>query len=304
MADLAPIVLFVYNRPYHTRLTLAALAANPLAIDSDLIIYADGPKKPEHVASVSATRAIIRAATGFKSISLVERDENFGLARSIILGVTEVCDASGRAIVLEDDLIAAPEFLSFMNLALDRYENEEKVMQIAGYMFPVDRPQELPPAFFLRLSSTWGWATWRRAWAAFESDSEVLLKRMKDVDSYQFDMNGSHAYMQTLVDHRLGKLDVWGVRWYASMFLQQGLCLHPVQSFVRNIGMDGSGEHCGPSNAYDVELGFPVPSQFPEEIVASALGEAKVVDFFRKPKQPIIQRAMSRLKRTLVRNVW
>ncbi len=210
MSDLAPIVLFIYNRPEHTRRTLAALAANPLAIESDLVIYADGPKKPEHLNSVESTRAVVRKATGFRSVSLVERDENFGLARSIILGVTEACNTSGRVIVLEDDLVVAPAFLSYMNWALDRYENEEKVMQIAGYMFPVDQPQELPPAFFLKLSSTWGWATWRRAWAAFEGDSEVLLGKMQAVDSYEFDVKGSHPYSATLVSHHLGQLDVWG----------------------------------------------------------------------------------------------
>jgi hypothetical protein len=300
VADLAPIVLFIYNRPRHTEQALAALAANPLAIESDLIVYADGPKKPEHANSVREARAIIQGATGFKSISLIERKGNFGLARSIISGVTDTCNSYGRAIVVEDDLVVAPGFLSYMNLALNRYANEERIMQISGYMFPVERPQELPSTFFLKLSSTWGWATWRRAWSLFEGDIEILINKMKSVDAYQFDVNGSYPYMATLLDQQRGLVNVWGVRWYASMFLQRGLCLHPSQSLVNNIGMDGSGEHCGPSNAYDVVLNSFTPNIFPNEIIPSKLAEAKIIDFFRRPKKSFVMRAASRLKRFLV----
>ena len=88
MSDLAPTILFVYNRPEHTRRTLTALTANPLAIDSDLIIYADGPKRVEHEAPVRDVRELVRSASGFKSIKIVERDTNVGLANSIISGVS------------------------------------------------------------------------------------------------------------------------------------------------------------------------------------------------------------------------
>jgi hypothetical protein len=301
MSDFAPIVLFVYNRPEHTRRTLAALVADPLAIQSDLIVCADGPKKPEHANSVARARAIVREAKGFKSVSFIEQEENLGLAPSIIAGVTKVCESHGRVIVLEDDLVVSPGFLSYMNRALDRYANDDKVMQISGYMFPVARSEELPPTFFLKLSSTWGWATWRRAWSFFESDVEILIDRMKNVSAYEFDINGSYPYMATLIDQQRGLLNVWGIRWYASMFLRQGLCLHPAQSLVRNIGMDGSGEHCGPSNAFDVVLGPSAPNVFPDEIVASALGEAKIFEFFRKPKRSVAQRVVSRLERILTR---
>src|SRR5437762_11491015 len=89
VADLAPIILFVYNRPEHTHRTLAALAANQAAINSDLIVYADGAKKPQHRASVQAVRDLVRRTDGFKSIEIVERESNLGLANSIISGVSE-----------------------------------------------------------------------------------------------------------------------------------------------------------------------------------------------------------------------
>jgi hypothetical protein len=300
---LAPIVLFVYNRPEHTRRTLAALAANPLAIESDLIIYADGPKKPEHDSSVQETRVVVRGATGFRTVSLLERDENFGLARSIIAGVTEACETRGRAIVLEDDLVVVPEFLSYMNRALDRYANEERVMQISGYIFPISHPEELPETFFSRLPTSWGWSTWRRAWNSFEPDADSLLERLESSDVTSFDLDGHYPYSQMLKDQSIGVLDVWGVRWYASMFLQKGLCLYPSRSLVSNIGMDGSGEHCSPSHAYDVALTDKMPTEFPAEVGASQIGERKIREFFKAQRGSVLRRFSVGLKKSLVKLV-
>jgi hypothetical protein len=301
MSDLAPIVLFVYNRPEHTRRTLAALAADPLSVHSDLIIYADAAKKPEHADSVQATRAVAREASGFKSVSIEERVENLGLARSVIAGVTAACQSRGRAIVLEDDLVMVPGFLSYMNNALDRYANETKVMQISGYMFPISHPEELPETFFSVLPTSWGWSTWQRAWSLFEPDANSLLERLKSHDVVSFDMDGQYSYSQMLMDQSRGVLDVWGVRWYASMFLQGGLCLYPSRSLVSNIGMDGSGEHCGRSDAFDVALTEKTPTEFPTEVRVSRAGEQKIRDFFKHQRGSELKRFSFRVKRHLLK---
>src|ERR1700675_996733 len=197
MPDLAPIVLFVYNRPDHTRRTLAALAANPLAVESDLIVYADGPKKPKHQASVDAVRELVRSTCGFKSVEIVERQANLGLANSIISGVTEVCSARGRVIVVEDDLVVAPDFLSFLNAGLDRYRSEESVLQISGYGYPA-HDQSTPQTFFLPMVSCWGWATWLRAWAAFDPKMSALEKLDVDpVARRRFNVDDTYDYYRS-----------------------------------------------------------------------------------------------------------
>lgn len=299
LPDYAPVVLFVYNRPDHTARTLESLAANALAVESDLIIYADGLKKPEHERAVRAARAVARQARGFKSVRMIERDRNLGLANSIITGVTDTCEMYGRAVVVEDDLILSPAFLTFMNAALRRYENNERVMQVSGYVFPVDNPEQLPPAFFLKLSATWGWATWKRAWDLFEKDASKLLRQLSNHASYDFDLKGAYPYFQTLIDQNAGTLDVWGVRWYASMFLRGGLCLHPARSLVNNIGMDASGEHCGSSTAYDVNLAMVGPSELPDRIEVSETAEAKVENFLLKQTRPSLRRFASAIKRRI-----
>ncbi len=184
----APIALFVYNRPWHIQQTVEALQKNDLAEDSDLFIFSDAPKKKEAVAAVQEVREYIKTVGGFKSVSIIERDINFGLANSIIDGVTRMCNEYGRVIVLEDDLVTSPYFLCYMNDALDLYEHEESVISIHGYIYPV--AEKLPETFFLRGADCWGWATWKRGWELFEQDGRRLLEelcRQKLTDRFDFD---------------------------------------------------------------------------------------------------------------------
>ena len=254
LTPFAPIALFVFNRPRHTRQTVQSLFKNVLAAKSDLFIFADGPRSDADRNAVQEVRAYIRSITGFNKITIIERDRNFGLAQSIILGVTEIVNRYGRIIVLEDDIVTSPYFLKYMNEALLRYENEERVMHISGYMFPID-PSNIPETFFYRASSCWGWGTWKRAWNKFEPDPAKLIKIITERKlKYEFNLLGSMNYLDMLKDQVKNRVDSWAVRWYASVFLNQGLCLHPAQSLVQNIGHDSGGVHCGRSDTFNVNL--------------------------------------------------
>jgi hypothetical protein len=262
----APIALFVYNRPDHVLRTVLALQANPLARKSPLYVFSDGPHGSQDIAAVADVRRFVKNLTGFDKISVRYQPKNLGLAQSIITGVSELSAAYGRVIVLEDDLVVAPAFLTFMNHALQRYEHEPRVMQVSGYMFPVERPKRLGPTFFCRVPTSWGWATWARAWEHFNVDSTALLESLTSEPDRReaFDLNGAYPYFEHLRQQAEGTLDVWGVRWYASMFVAGGLCLYPSQSLVQNIGMDGTGMHCGRSSDFEVELSVSDSWKFPE----------------------------------------
>ncbi len=266
----APIALFVYNRPDHVRRMLDALSNNPETKDSDLFIFSDGPKNVEAMPMVERVRRELRKVSGFRSVSITERECNLGLAASIIAGVARLCHEFGRVIVLEDDLLVAPRFLEFMNLALERYCNEPRVMQVSGYMYPADLSRA-PLTGFLPSISCWGWGTWARAWAAYDS-SMSFYARMKDdeVLRHRFDMDGVYGYFDMLERQRAGHLDSWGVVWNLSVFAKEGLVLYPQESLVSNLGFDGTGTH-SPELADDA-LGavglweFNGKFEFPERI--------------------------------------
>lgn len=283
--QLAPIALFAYNRPEHVRQTVTALRANPPAAYSDLHIFSDGPSSPGEVATVNEVREYLRTIKGFASVSLYERERNLGLAASVIDGVNRICNASGQVIVVEDDLIVAPCFLGYMNLALNRYRNEPNVMQISGHMFPVDIPVR-DDAFFLPFASSWGWATWQRAWKMFDPLCAGYAQLKSDAKRrHAFNMNGAYDYYSMLEAQRAGRVDSWAIRWNLSVFMNDGLVLYPVKSLVENKGFDGSGTHTrGKSPNRIIDASF-TPARLPMPGVDPEVCE-RVFDYFRLRRSP------------------
>lgn len=247
MSTLAPIILFIYNRPDHTLHTLEALAANTLASESDLFIFADGPKEnasPEMLDKICQTREVARSKKWCKNVTVIESEKNKGLAASIISGVTEIVNKYDKLIVLEDDLVTSPYFLQYMNDALNVYRNEQKVACIHGYVEPHKRP--LPETFFIKGADCWGWATWKRAWDYFNPNGQTLLDELhKRHCEKHFNFDNTYDYIGMLEDQIAGKNNSWAIRWLASAYLNDMYCLYPNKSLVKNIGFDGTGTHCG-----------------------------------------------------------
>jgi hypothetical protein len=246
MNELAPVVLFVYNRPVHTRKTLESLSKNLLADQSKLFIYSDGPHEnstEEERLRITEVRKVIAEKKWCAEVEIIERNKNFGLAKSVISGVTEIINRFGKIIVLEDDLVLSRGFLKYMNESLLVYENDERVMHVSGYMFPVKT--KLPETFFSSETTSWGWATWSRAWKFLEPDAKLLAEKINKAQRKdEFDLQGNYNYYDMLVNQAGNKNDSWAVRWYASVFLNKGLVQTPGISLVRNIGNDSSGIHC------------------------------------------------------------
>ncbi len=265
--ELAPIVLFVYNRPEHTRVCLEYLERNELASESELYIFTDGAK-PGSEKAVAEVREIIARPWRFKRITIELSEHNKGLAANVIAGVTSTLERYDRVIVLEDDLIVSPYFLRFMNDALEVYKDELRVGHIQACDFTQDAT--LPDTFLIKFTGSWGWATWRRAWQYFNPDGRVLLAQFERDKSLSriFDFNGRYKFVRMLRRQVNGENNSWAIRWNASLFLQDILSLNVGRSLVRNIGFDGSGTNCGGGNLYDSQLymqSLPVEKIWPIE---------------------------------------
>lgn len=297
----APVTLFVYNRTDHTRRTIEALRTNILANESDLIIFSDASKADAQVENVLEVRKYIREIEGFKSLTIIERETNFGLARSIIDGVTTIVNKYGRIIVLEDDMVTSPHFLTYMNEALEKYVDDERVVSIHGYVYQVGQP--LPEAFFLHGADCWGWATWSRGWACFNSDGQFLLDELKRRKLIRaFDFNGTYPFSKMLEGQIKSTNDSWAVRWYASAFLADKLTLYPGRSLVHNIGNDNSGTHCGESAGFDANLSRTQISLNNINSDPSQEGRQAFEDFFRQGQMGLLGR-LARKARALIRMV-
>jgi hypothetical protein len=291
----APIALFTFNRPEHTRRTVEALLCNELASDSCLYVFSDGPARPEDKREIDAVRQYAAGIRGFRAVEILPQSQNQGLARSIVQGVTQMCQRFARVIVLEDDLITSPYFLRFMNDGLVKYENEPRVISIHGYVYPLR--DSLPETFFLKGADCWGWATWRRGWDLFESDGRFLLSELKrrDLDD-EFDFGGNADYTALLARQVNGQLDSWAPRWYASAFLDNKLTLYPGRSLVQNIGLDGTGRHCG----FAPHLEHAQLADTPVHINSIPIEESQIArraftTYFRNSRPSLISRVRRKL---------
>ena len=240
---MAPVVVFAYRRPDHLHKTLASLMRCAGFDESPVIIYCDGSRNADEADSVMATRELARSMLGDHA-EYHFSEVNQGLSRSVIAGVSDTVDRFGRVIVVEDDLVLSPTFLTFMNQAIDRYANEERVFQVSGYMFDVPELRVAPAALFLPFTVSWGWATWKRAWDHFDplASGWEALRTDKDLRR-RFNLDGTYDYATMLLRQMVGLRDSWAVRWYWTVFKAKGLVLFPPVSLVRNTGFDGSGTH-------------------------------------------------------------
>ncbi len=257
--ELAPIILFTYNRVGHTRDLIESLKRNREAAMSRLYIYSDGGKNADDEVAVNEVRQYIEQIDGFAAIDIVKSETNRGLANSVIAGVTQVVNQHGKVIVLEDDLVVAPYFLQFMNDALSTYEDEERVGHIQACDFTQD--PSLPPTFFIKWTGSWGWATWKRAWKLFNPDGKQLLTQLEEQKlTRTFDFDGNYPYTRMLRRQIAGQNNSWAIRWNASLFLNNVLSLNVGRSLVNNNGFDGSGTNCGGGDLYQSNLWLePLP---------------------------------------------
>ncbi len=242
----APVVVFAYNRPEHLKRTIDALRKNILANETPLYIYCDGPKSLNDTSKVQSVRSYVKTIEGFFDIHIIYRDKNYGLAKSIIAGVTEILQQFEKVIVLEDDLITSPFFLQFLNDSLNMYNDDERIITIHGFLCAINK--KTPETFFLCDPGCLGWATWRRAWKLYDHDSQKLLNEIisRDLQS-EFDFNNAYPYTKMLKNQILGKISSWAIPWYAVAFLNKKLTLYPGKTLVEHIGYDNSGTHCGNS---------------------------------------------------------
>lgn len=274
----APVVLFVYNRPEHTQKTVESLARNRQAEETVLHVCSDGPKTVQDEVSVHAVRTYLKSVRGFKDVVVHKEQNNIGCADSIINGVTRLIDEYGKIIVLEDDLVTSPWFLPFMNQALDRYRDVDRVMHVCGSMYPI-APNGLPETFFVRHVNSCGWGTWAGAWKLLEPSVERLVDRFDEANKSYLNLDGAYDFWNHLEKNLTGELKTWAIRWYASVVLNKGLGLYPSISLIENIGFDGTGTHCEKTAKFDVQTRTGPIFEFSDVIEENPLALKRIKRF-------------------------
>lgn len=284
----APVALFVYNRPEHTRQTVEALKQNIGAGETELYVFCDYPKNEKSGKKVEETRAYVKTITGFKQVHITMREENWGLAKSIIHGATEVVKKHGRIIVMEDDLITSPFFLNYMNVGLERYEKDKKVFSITGYSHYPCGNKKLPESYFLKVFSSWTWATWADRWETFDEkatgwEETKTNPKVQRAFDYENCLDNCLMMKQQMEEHII---DSWAIRAYWSMFKQDGMTLFPNERLCENIGFDGTGVHCNTEGDYKCgKLAEHEITEFPEKAEETELAKQEFIRQIHRKKR-------------------
>ena len=296
MDSLAPIVLFVYNRLDHTKQTIEALQKNELAEESELFIYSDAAKNEDAMKQVNEVREYIKSIDGFKTVIVIEREKNWGLANSIIDGVTNIINQYGKIIVLEDDLITSPHFLEFMNDTLRFYKTEKGVFAISGYSNISIPPEYKHNMYFAHISTSWGWATWSDRWKSIDWDNKCYLKLLENRKLLkEIEKKVGNSRIKMLQIQMKGKIDSWAVRRLFSQLIQNKMTLFPSKTLVQNIGHDGSGIHCGNNSDFDKDNKLSKTNLF-EEL---PFREDRLINklIYKKNHTTVISKIKNRVKR-------
>ena len=298
-----PVALFAYKRPNHTKLALDTLARNTLSEGTDLVVFSDGPRGEQDAAEVAAVRELARAASGFASVTLIERPVNMGLARSVIAGVTEILEEHNSIIVLEDDLLTSQYFLVYMNDALSYYQDDAMAFSVTGHTFPapvLPIPRDYPfDTYAGYRCSSWSWGTWRDRWQRIEWGMGNFPAFERDASAQQAFSRGGRDMTRQLRLQFEGTIDSWAIRFCYAHHINNMRCIYPTRTLVRNIGLDSSGTHSKPDPRFEHPLLDEdwLPRRF---CSASAIDERIMRRFravFDPPRQSVSRLLLHKTKR-------
>ena len=308
MTNLAPIIVFCYNRPDHLEQTLEALSRNELADQSTLYIYCDGPKdgaSNDMRQKITEVRQVVRKRQWCKEVHIVEAEKNKGLANSIIGGVTDVINKHGKVFVLEDDLVSSPHMLKFVNKALDFYEDYAGVYSISVNRPPVSKmeiPEDYPYDVFacLRSYST-GWGTWKDRWNKVDWAMDEFDRCKQNPDMLRALCRLGEDFPPMMQMQEDGKIDSWAVRFSFAHFKHHAVAILPCRSYVTNIGFDGTGTHSGTvAYTYENDLSESVSNPRMLDMVYEddRIINAFYSSYYPKPR-PLWQKAINYIARKL-----
>lgn len=253
----SPIIVFAFNRLDTLRNTIESLRKNAEAADSDLYVFVDGPRlnKDGEEQKVRFVQEYVTKIYGFRTLHYKFSNANKGLGNSIIAGVTEVINVYGRAIVLEDDLILAPSFLNYMNVMLDAFECDKRIMQVTGFSTVAKKPQNYRYDYYLnRRGESWSWATWKDRWDLVDwaiVDYEADLSNKQLVRSFRKLGSDLPGMLSGYIE---GKNQSWAIRFCYSMFKLGKYTLCPLQSLVANDGFSDEGTNCKGYNRFTINF--------------------------------------------------
>ena len=258
-----PVAFIIFNRPDTAERVFSEIAK---ARPSRLLVIADGPRedRPGELEKCKASRAIIDRVDWPCEVLTNYSEVNLGCKNRVSSGIDWLFGQVEEAIILEDDCLPEPSFFQFCEEMLERYRHDERIGMVSGTNFLDNKITIDESYYFSNYMTIWGWATWRRAWQAYDVKGTVWskLKNEKFLDSY-FVSKLERKYWTYAFDGVYeGRIDTWDYQWVLCNWAQSRLSIVPKVNLISNIGFRSDATHTSKQSIYAAmstdALGFPL----------------------------------------------
>ncbi|MCJ8211029.1 glycosyltransferase [Mucilaginibacter sp. RS28] len=242
MADQSTVLaVFCYKRASKLKRCIDALLTNPECADMDIIFFSDGYKNEKDRAGVLETRDYINSITGFRNVIKHFRDRNFSTGPNFRTGLTYLAENYEQFIVVEDDLIVAPNYVKYLLDALKFYKNDQSVFCCTGFVYPVT-----PEAFNYQYDSivyqrfcSYGWGGWADRFKNVVWDEQELQQMMDTRPGFKARLNAEGYDLGRMLKKQInGDISTWDIQLQVHVAENHLKVIYPILSKVNNIGFD------------------------------------------------------------------
>lgn len=233
------IAVFCYKRAAKLKRVMEALLANPECAEMEIVFFSDGYKGSADEAGVAATRAYIDSLEGFGKIHKQYRERNLSTGPNFHQGISWLCQNYDQFIVVEDDLVVAPNYLRYMLDALDFYRNDDNIFAVSGFCFPIEKNNYSFDTFIHTRFSCYGWASWSDRVKKVVWDEKELSKLLYHTPGFKSKLDREGMDLSRILDKQLtGKISTWDIQMQVQVAVEDMKVVYPVSSKTSNIGFD------------------------------------------------------------------
>ena len=233
------IGVFCYKRAEKLKTSMEALLKNPECASLDIIFFADGYKNENDKPGVEATRNYIDSITGFKNIYKHFRERNYSTGPNFFEGLTYLSRHYNQFIIVEDDLVVTPNYISYMLAALDFYRDEKSVFCITGYVFPLNlRNYDYDTIVYKRFCS-YGWSCWSNRMRQIAWHTDELINLIQSTPNFKNRLNKEGFDLYRMLKKQInGTISTWDIQMQVHVAKHDFNIVYPVISKAKNIGFD------------------------------------------------------------------
>lgn len=270
-----------------------------------LYIAADGPRKdrPDEVQKCADTRRVVENVDWPCEVYRLYRDDNLGCGKGVSSAISWFFEHEEQGIIIEDDILAHPDFFKYCDDLLDRYKDDERIQLISGNNYFYDGYKSDVSYYMSNYMNIWGWASWKRVWITYkydvnEYDGTEIRKNLQN----NLSKSSARYFWNIFQKMKKFKVDTWDFQLYMNQQFYNRRSILPCVNMVENIGMGSEdAAHTKKQNATvsNHKGNSPYPLVHPSKIAEDRLADSISMINSKQYMPPYRTRLIRKVKRML-----